>query len=61
MIRIVANLSPFKQAVAHLVKTMFYNEWAPSGESSVSNPDGIFVPKWKDIKDDLEPDLRELL
>ncbi|XP_075665283.1 uncharacterized protein LOC142634937 [Castanea sativa] len=31
MIRITANPSPFKQAVAHLVETMFYNRWAPSG------------------------------
>ena len=60
-IRIVANPSPFDQAEAHLVETMFYDEWAPSGESSVSKPTSTFVPKWEDIQDDLEPDLRELL
>ena len=30
MIRIAANPSPFEQAEAHLVETMFYNQWAPS-------------------------------
>ena len=44
MIRIVANPSPFEQAEAHLVETMFYYEWAPSGESSMSKPQGTFVP-----------------
>ena len=58
-IRIVASPSPFDQAEAHLVETMFYDEWAPSGESSVSKPTSTFVPKWEDIQDDLEPDLRE--
>ena len=61
MIRIAANPSPFKQAEAHLVETMFYDEWAPSGESSVSKPQGTFVPRWEDIQDDPEPDLRRLL
>ena len=61
MIRIVANPSPFEQAEAHLVETMFYDQWAPSRESSVSKPRGTFVPKWEDIQSDLEPDLRELL
>ena len=61
MIRIAANPSPFEQAEAHLIETMFYNQWAPSGESSVSKPRGTFVPKWEDIQDDPELDLRELL
>ena len=61
MIRIVANPSPFKQAKAHLVETMFYDQWTPSGESSVSKPRGTFVPRWEDIQGDPEPDLRELL
>jgi len=61
MIRIATNLSPFKQVEAHLVETMFYDEWAPSGESFVTKPQGIFVPRWKDIQDDPEPNLRELL
>jgi len=61
MIRIAANPSPFKQAEAHLVVTMLYDEWAPSDESSVSKPQGTFVPRWEDIQDDLEPDLRRPL
>ena len=61
MIRIAANPSPFKQAEAHLVETMFYDQWAPSGENSVSKPRGTFVPRWEDVQSDPEPDLRELL
>ena len=61
MIRIVANPSPFEQAEAHLVETMFYDQWTLSGESSVSKPRGTFIPKWEDIQDDPEPDLRKLL
>ena len=38
MIRIATNPSPFEQAETHLVKTMFYDQWAPSGENSVSKP-----------------------
>ena len=38
MIWIATNPSLFEQAEAHLVETMFYDEWAPSGESSVSKP-----------------------
>ena len=57
MIRKAANLSPFEQAEAHLVKTMRYDQWAPSGENVVVKPQGTFVPKWKDVQDDL----RELL
>ena len=45
MICIAANPSPFEQAEAHLVETMFYNQWAPFEESSVSKPRGTFVPK----------------
>ena len=61
MIRIAANPSPFEQAEAHLVETMFYDQWASLRESSVSKPRGTFVPKWEDIQDDLEHNLRELL
>ena len=61
MIRIVANPSPFKQAKAHLVETMFFDQWAPSRESLVSKLRGTFVPRWEDIQSDPEPDLRELL
>ena len=61
IICIAANPSPFEQAEAHLVETMFYDQWALSGKSSVSKPRGTFVPKWEDVQGDLEPDLRELL
>ena len=45
MIQIAKNPSPFKQAEAYLVETMFYNAWAPFGESSMSKPQGTFAPK----------------
>ena len=45
MIRITANQSPFEQAKAHLVETMFYDQWVPSRESLLSRPRGTFVPK----------------
>ena len=61
MIRIAANSSPFEQAEAHLVKIMFYDKWASSGESLVSKPQGTFVLRWEDIQDDPELDLRRLL
>lgn len=61
MMWIVANPSPFEQAKAHLVETMFYDKWAPFGESSISKPLRTFVPQWKDVEKDLEPNLRELL
>ena len=38
MIRIVVYPLPFEQTEVHLVETMFYHQWAPSGESSVSKP-----------------------
>ena len=61
MIRIAANPSSFEQAEAHLIETMFYDQWAPSGENVVAKPQGTFVPRWKDVLNDPEPDLRELL
>ena len=61
MIRIAANPSLFEQAEAHLVETMFYDQWALFRESSVLKPRCTFVPKWEDVQDDPEPYLRELL
>ena len=61
MIQIAANLWPFEQVEAHLVENMFYNKWVQTGESSVSKPQGNFVPRWEDIQDDLKPDLRRQL
>ena len=37
MIRIFANPSPFEQVEAHLVETMFYDQWAPSGKAQYQN------------------------
>ena len=61
MIRIAANPSPFEQVEVHLVEIIFYDQWARSGESSVSKPRGTSMPKWEDIQGDPEPDLWELL
>ena len=61
MICIAVDPSPFEQAEAHLVETMFYYEWAPSGESLVSKPQGTFIPRWEDVQEDPKLDLRELL
>ena len=61
MIRIAEKPSPFEQAEAHLVETMFYDQWARSREGLVTKPRGTFVPKWEDVQSDPEPDLRELL
>ena len=61
MIHIAANPSPFEKVEAYLVETMFYDQWAPFGEGSISKPQGTIVPKWEDIQSDPEPDVRELL
>ena len=60
MIWITSNPSFSEEVEAHLVETMFYDEWAPSRESSISKL-GIFIPRWEDVENDPEPDLRELL
>ena len=57
----MTNPSPFELAEAHLVEIMFYDEWALSGESLVSKPQGTFILRWEDIYDVPELDLRELL
>lgn len=60
-IRIAVNLSPFELTEAHQVQTIFYDEWAPSGESSLSRPSSTSIPRWEETKNDPEFDLRELL
>lgn len=55
------KLITFEQGEAHLVETMFHDEWAPFGESSVSKPQDTFFLKWGDIQDDPKLDLKELL
>jgi len=44
MIWIAANPSPFEQAEANLVETMFYDKWVPSRENLVSKPQGTLNP-----------------
>lgn len=61
MIRIAPNPSSFEQVEAYLVETMFYDKWDSSGESSISKPTGTFVARWKDVENDPEPNLREIL
>ena len=55
------NSSPFEQTEAHSVETVFYDKWVPFGESSMSKPQGTFVPRWEDIQNNLKPDLRRQL
>ena len=60
-IRIAANPTPFQQTKAHLVEMTFYDEWASFGKSSMAKPMGTLMPRWEEIEDDQEPNLRELL
>ena len=60
-IRIAANSSPFDQTEAHFVEAALYDDLASTGEPSIVRPCGTSLPAWKDIKDDPEVDLRELL
>jgi hypothetical protein len=60
-IRIAANPTPFDQSESHFVKVALYDEVAPVGEASLAKPVGIPLPKWEDIKDAPEANLRDLL
>uniref|UniRef100_A0A2N9F1Z7 Uncharacterized protein n=1 Tax=Fagus sylvatica TaxID=28930 RepID=A0A2N9F1Z7_FAGSY len=60
-IRIAANPTPFDQSESHLVEAALYDEITPAGEASLSKPVGTPLPRWEDIRDDPEVDLRELL
>ena len=60
-IRIAANPTPFDQSESHLVEASLYDEITPAGEASLSKPVGTPLPRWEDIRDDLEVDLRKLL
>ena len=60
-IRIVANPTPFNQSESHFVKEALYDEVAPAGEASLAKLVGIPLPKWEEIKDAPEADLRDLL
>uniref|UniRef100_A0A2N9FIW5 Reverse transcriptase domain-containing protein n=1 Tax=Fagus sylvatica TaxID=28930 RepID=A0A2N9FIW5_FAGSY len=60
-IRIAANPTPFDQSESHFVEVALYDEVAPVGEASFAKPIGIPLPKWEEIKDVPEADLRDLL
>ena len=60
-IRIAANPTPFDQSESHFVEAALYDEVAPAGEASLAKPVGIPLPKWEEIKDAHEADLRDLL
>jgi hypothetical protein len=60
-IRIAANSMPFDQSESHFVEAALYDEITPTGEASLAKLIGIPLPKWEEIKDALEADLRDLL
>uniref|UniRef100_A0A2N9G2N7 Uncharacterized protein n=2 Tax=Fagus sylvatica TaxID=28930 RepID=A0A2N9G2N7_FAGSY len=60
-IRIAANSCPFDQTEAHFVEAALYDDLASTGEPSIVRPCGTPLPVWKDIRDDPETDLQELL
>ena len=60
-IRIATNPTPFDQSESHFVEATLYDEVAPTGEASLAKPVGIPLPKWEEIKDASEADLRDLL
>uniref|UniRef100_A0A2N9HMC5 RNase H type-1 domain-containing protein n=1 Tax=Fagus sylvatica TaxID=28930 RepID=A0A2N9HMC5_FAGSY len=60
-IQIVANPTPFNQSESHFVEAALYDEVAPAGEASLAKPVGIPLPKWEEIKDAPETNLRDLL
>ena len=60
-IRIAANPTPFDQSKSHFVEVALYDEVAPAEEVSLSKPIGIPLPKWEQIMDAPEADLRDLL
>ena len=60
-IRIAANSTPFDQFESHFVEATLYDEITSAGEASLAKPIGIPLPKWEEIKDAPEADLRDLL
>uniref|UniRef100_A0A2N9EU18 Integrase catalytic domain-containing protein n=1 Tax=Fagus sylvatica TaxID=28930 RepID=A0A2N9EU18_FAGSY len=61
LIRIAANPMPFDHSESHFVEAALYDEVAPAGEASLAKPVGIPLPKWEEIKDASEADLKDLL
>ena len=60
-IRIAANPTPFDQSESHFVEAALYDEVALTGEASLAKSVGIPLPKWEEIKDVLETNLRDLV
>uniref|UniRef100_A0A2N9ED87 RNA-directed DNA polymerase n=1 Tax=Fagus sylvatica TaxID=28930 RepID=A0A2N9ED87_FAGSY len=60
-IRIPANATPFDELEAHYVEAAFYDEVTPMDEGLISKVVGIPLPRWEDIKDEPDMDLRKLL
>uniref|UniRef100_A0A2N9GLZ0 Retrotransposon gag domain-containing protein n=1 Tax=Fagus sylvatica TaxID=28930 RepID=A0A2N9GLZ0_FAGSY len=59
-IRIAANPKPFDQSESHFVEAALYDEVAPTEEALLAKLVGIPLPKWEEIKDVPETDLRDL-
>jgi hypothetical protein len=60
-IRIAANPTLFDQSESHFVEAALNDEVAPVGEASHAKPVEIPLPKWEEIKDTPEANLRDLL
>jgi hypothetical protein len=60
-IRIPANVTPFDESEAHYVEAAFYDEVTPTEEGLISKVVGTPLPRWEDIKDEFDMDLRKLL
>uniref|UniRef100_A0A2N9JAT3 Retrotransposon gag domain-containing protein n=1 Tax=Fagus sylvatica TaxID=28930 RepID=A0A2N9JAT3_FAGSY len=60
-ISILANATLFDESEAHYVETAFYDEVTPTEEGLISKVVGTPLPRWEDIKDEPDMDLRKLL
>uniref|UniRef100_A0A2N9HEC3 RNA-directed DNA polymerase n=1 Tax=Fagus sylvatica TaxID=28930 RepID=A0A2N9HEC3_FAGSY len=65
---VIDSVVPYHQTLLPLtspslifVEAALYDEITPAGEASLSKPVGTPLPRWEDIRDDPEVDLRELL
>ncbi|GKV36284.1 hypothetical protein SLEP1_g44433 [Rubroshorea leprosula] len=58
---ISTNPLPFDQIETHFAKAAFSDEFALSGEATMSHPSGTILLAWNDIKDNPDLDLRSIL
>jgi hypothetical protein len=58
---IATNPTPFDQSESHFVEAALYDEVTLAEKASLAKPIGILLPKWEEIKDAPETDLRDLL